>query len=518
MLSLMIGARTYLSTPRLSKSRFTSFLACPRLGYLRAFPSRFAAYCEVDAGREALFAMGTRVGELARKYYPGGLLISADHLHIPDALRQTRHALAAGSEVIYEAAVQYQNILVRADILRRLHDGTFELTEVKSATKLDQSKHIPDVAIQLFVLASAGIPVSRAHLMHLNRDYVHPGGHEYDPRALFVAEDVTCMAEEYVDTILPTQLSNITTWLRADEPPDIEVKNACRSCEYFQAYCRPRSSPFPVSELGPADTVIAHLKAAGITDLRTLRADSLEFAQLVGLLRSSVRAPRILRMLDAVRSGELRVATGPALTEALAGLIFPLHFLDFESWNPPLPVFTGTRPYEHIPFQWSDHRLWLDGKIDHAEHLAEGEEDPRHSVADTLVRRFADQGSVFAYHAIFERDRLRDLACLFPSLESQLLDIADRLVDLETLVADHLYHPDFHGSFSLKSVLPVLVPGSSYESLAIGNGTEAALAYEQLRQLPPGPDSDQLRSNMLAYCAQDTAGMVEIYRLLRQIA
>ena len=220
-------------------------------------------------------------------------------------------------------------------------------------------------------------------------------------------------------------------------------------------------------------------------------------------------------MIAAVQCGVLRVE--PRLGESLDRLAFPLHFLDFESWNPALPVFAGTHPTSRYPFQWSDHRLRIDGTTDHAGYLADGSDDPRVNVAATLVRRFADPGTILAYHAGFERERLRDLACLVPALEAPLLDMAERLVDLETIVTDHVYHPDFHGSFSLKSVLPALVPGCGYDGLAIRDGGTAALAYERLRQLPPGPEKDELRAHMLDYCAQDTRGMLEIYRVLREL-
>jgi hypothetical protein len=499
--------------PGLSKSRYTSFLACPRLGYLRAFPALFGTLCAVDPNLQALFDTGTRVGELAREYYPGGLLISADHFHIPEAVRQTREALAAGREVIYEAAIDHNGILVRVDILRLLDDGFFELTEVKSGTKVDPVRHVPDVAIQLHVLESAGLLVKRAQLMHIDRDYVHPGGDSYRPRDLFVPDDVTDAARRHVATALPSALRNIALWLRGDEPPEVSVKNSCRGCEYYQGYCRPRSPEFPVGELGRATQAIACLEAAGIADLRELSPNSLDYARLAGLLRTSSLGPRVLRMIDAVRGGGLQVE--PRLGESLDRLALPLHFLDFESWNPALPVFAGTRPYEQIPFQWSDHRLQGDGTVDHAGYLADGSDDPRANVAATLVRRFADPGTILAYHAGFERERLRDLACLVPALEAPLLDMAERLVDLETIVTDHVYHPDFHGSFSLKSVLPALVPGCGYDGLAIRDGGSAALAYERLRQLPPGPEKDELLAHMLDYCAQDTRGMLEIYRVLR---
>ncbi len=502
--------------PRLSKSRYTSFLTCPRLGYLRAYPARFGSLCSEDPARQALFDAGTRVGELAREYYPGGLLITADHLHIPQAVRQTKEALAAGCDVIYEAALEHQGILVRLDILRRLGDGSFELTEVKSGTKVDPVKHVPDVGVQLHVAESAGLNVSRASLMHLDRGYLHQGGPDYPVHKLFVSEDVTQAARHHIATTLPRALCDITTWLRADEPPAANLRNSCHDCEYYEAYCRPSGPEFPVGELGRATQAISLLEAAGIADLRELSPESIEYARLAGLLRVSNLGPRVMRMLEAIRHGELRAC--PKAAEALSELPFPLHFFDFESWNPALPVFAGTRPYEQIPFQWSDHRLSADGTLDHAAYLAAGLEDPRAGLVIELVNRFDDDGAVLAYHAAFERERLRDLACLLPSLEGPLLGIAARLVDLKTVVADHVYHPGFHGSFSLKAVLPALVPGCGYEALAIQDGGSAALAYGRLRLLPPGPEQERLRADMLAYCAQDTRGMVEIHTMLRDLA
>jgi hypothetical protein len=96
-----------------------------------------------------------------------------------------------------------------------------------------------------------------------------------------------------------------------------------------------------------------------------------------------------------------------------------------------------------------------------------------------------------------------------------LLDIAARLVDLEALVADYVYHPDFHGSFSLKAILPALVPGAGYKDLAVTNGNAAALAFETFRTLPSGREKERVRAEMLEHCARDTWGMLEIYRALK---
>jgi hypothetical protein len=88
------------------------------------------------------------------------------------------------------------------------------------------------------------------------------------------------------------------------------------------------------------------------------------------------------------------------------------------------------------------------------------------------------------------------------------------------VVRDHVYHPDFGGSFSLKAVLPALVPGPGYDDLEIAEGTAASVELERLL-FDPSMGADQrrhLREALLRYCAQDTLGLVGLLRRLRELA
>jgi hypothetical protein len=87
---------------------------------------------------------------------------------------------------------------------------------------------------------------------------------------------------------------------------------------------------------------------------------------------------------------------------------------------------------------------------------------------------------VVAYNATFEKKCIEQMAAAFPALTSQLLSIAARLVDLLPSVRNHVYHPTFDGSFSLKKVLPALVPELSYDGLPISEGATASLELEGL--------------------------------------
>jgi hypothetical protein len=84
-----------------------------------------------------------------------------------------------------------------------------------------------------------------------------------------------------------------------------------------------------------------------------------------------------------------------------------------------------------------------------------------------------------------------------------------------------VYHPDFLGSFSLKSVLPALVPDLTYKSLKVNDGeTAAALLYRLLfLGEPSAPKKRQaLRRDLMAYCAMDTLALVRLKERLDELA
>ena len=87
----------------------------------------------------------------------------------------------------------------------------------------------------------------------------------------------------------------------------------------------------------------------------------------------------------------------------------------------------------------------------------------------------------------------------------------DRVADLMVpFRKKHLYTPDMNGSYSLKAVLPALVPDLSYSNLEIQEGGSAGLTYESLYN-DTGPESIATkRENLLKYCELDTLSMVRI--------
>jgi hypothetical protein len=128
---------------------------------------------------------------------------------------------------------------------------------------------------------------------------------------------------------------------------------------------------------------------------------------------------------------------------------------------------------------------------------------------------------VVAYNAGFEKGRLEDLAKALPGQAVELRDIVSRLVDPLPVVREHVYHPDFEGSFSLKYVLPALVPDLGYNDLSIGDGETASRELTRLVLADPTflpADPALKREQLLRYCERDTLAMVRVFSRLRELA
>jgi hypothetical protein len=102
-----------------------------------------------------------------------------------------------------------------------------------------------------------------------------------------------------------------------------------------------------------------------------------------------------------------------------------------------------------------------------------------------------------------------------PSLRRDIHAVIGRLWDLLNIIQRHYYHPDFRGSFSLKSVLPALVPSLDYTDLEIRDGALASLLYHRA-VFATESETERLRlaTALLEYCKRDTLGMLEVRRAL----
>ena len=155
----------------LSKSRFVTGCQCHKLLWWTVHEPN-AAELQPDKVLQDLFDQGRQVGELARRRYPGGVLIDLPHTARTERVAATKDALGQGSPAVFEATFIAQDTFVAIDVLQQEGDG-YRLIEVKSSNS-QKDEHIPDVAVQAYIAAACGADISSAGVMHLNPEFRHP--------------------------------------------------------------------------------------------------------------------------------------------------------------------------------------------------------------------------------------------------------------------------------------------------------------------------------------------------------
>ena len=142
--------------------------------------------------------------------------------------------------------------------------------------------------------------------------------------------------------------------------------------------------------------------------------------------------------------------------------------------------------------------------------------DPRREFIATLCTVIGERGSIVVYFQPFEEQRLSELAAWLLEFAGQIKKIQRRLWDLLPIVRNHVYHPAFAGSYSLKAVLPALVPEMTYAGMQVADGQQAGVAWESLvRGRLDQVERETTRKALLDYCGQDTLAMVRLVARLR---
>jgi len=481
----------------LSKSRFVAGWQCPKLLWWKVHEAG-AEELQPDRVLQDLFDQGQQVGELARQQFPGGVLIDLPHTAVEERLAATQAAIDAGAPAIFEASFVAGDVFVAVDILQRTNSD-FSLIEVKSSTSV-KDEHIPDAAIQAHVLRQTGLQVPSVQIMHLNKEYRHPG-----PGDLLVRVDVT-EAVEAVIPLIPPKVEELLVVLKGDLPD-----------QTIGAHCyEPRVCPF-FDRCWPDDPHhIRHLYNVGPKKTIDYIGQGVHTIWDVPLGKKPNWT--VQRQLRATR--ENRLITEPTLAAALEPFQFPLGYLDFETVSRAVPVWPGLAPWGPAIAQFSYHEDQADGGHAHVGWLAEGPGDPSREVAEAMIKATAGTSRIVTYSA-YEKTRIKELALRVPDLAGPLEELVGKLIDLLPVVRNNVYHPDFQGSFSLKYILTPLVPDLTYSDLVIVEGMLASVEIARLLFVAhkiPVAERDKLRQDLLAYCERDTYATVRLMERLRELA
>lgn len=485
-----------------SKSKLLAWRQCPKRLWLEIHRPDLR---EDSTATQASFQIGHQVGDIARQLYDPnhlGALIDVQSEGFNQAFDRTQQLLQQ-SQPIFEAGFSAGGALAFADVmLPEQIDGkpVWRMVEVKSSTSV-KDYHRDDVAVQAFVARSAGAPFKSISLAHIDSSWTYPGNQDYSgllkendltSEAFSRAEEVKAWIAEAQRTAASPSEPNIETGSHCDTP------YACGFYDHCSQYT-PRAQ-HPIDWLPYFGAKARELAAQGVIELADVPDELLNKRQL----RVKTHTLSDTVFFD---------AEGAAADLAMHGL--PAYFLDFETIQFAVPIWAGTRPYQQNSFQFSLHTLSDGGQLDHAEFLDLSGEDPAEPFARALIESCGTSGPVYVYNAGFESSRISELATRFPGMSAQLLAINARMVDLLPIARERYYHPSQQGSWSIKKVLPAVVPELRYDALdGVQDGGMAMEAFlEAIHPDTSAQRKNQIERQLLTYCRLDTYAMVRLWQV-----
>jgi hypothetical protein len=453
--------------------------------------------------QKAIFNRGNKVGILAQRFFPGGLDATpsrrSDNIA---AVIRTQELLAEGAEVIYEAAFQQEGVLAILDILVKKEEGWYAY-EVKSSTKISQT-YILDAALQYWVISNSGLPLVDFSIMIINNQYVRNG--EVDIQQLFTIKSV----KEAVlknQAFIKEKIAASLQVIGSKQMPQVGIGEHCfvpYGCDFMGTCWKhvPPNSVFEITGIPKAEQF--NLYQAGYTTIPEIPA------------RNALDKNANIH-IQALKTKKVQIDQA-GINSFLSTIQYPVFFMDFESFMPAIPIYDKTKPYQHIPFQYSLHyKAAADAPLQHMEFLAEQGLDPRKFFLEHLLKHTDTAGSILVYDALMERNILNGLKKDFPEFASEIDTRLARLIDLvQPFQERYYYHPAMKNSVSIKNVLPALVPELNYSNLMISSGSIAMTAFELLQAETDMFKIVEIREQLLAYCKMDTLAMVKIFEVLEK--
>lgn len=471
------------TTARITKSDFLLYCEAPRHLWAKKHGQIETSISDFD---QHLAEEGNRVEALAQVFL-ASILLSQN----------------PGDQLLWQQTYSDDSFDSRLDgLVFKPKSNTYDLYEIKSSTGVDKDI-VYDVTFQAVILTKQ-ISVDHYYVLHLNKEYIRSG--ELDLAALFIAEDIS----DKVKALMPEVELLRGEALRVAQLSDPNQAEHCLSPKECPcpALCHSELPDFSIYDIPR----LTRIKKLQLLENRILAAKDIP--------ASFDLNPKQCLIVDRARTNSEHI-DHKAITAELEKIVFPLYFLDYETCICAIPQYNGYHPQQQIVFQYSLHKLEKSGDEPiHFEHISLVEGDPTLPLLGRLEEDLGGSGTVIVWNKSFEMTMNKEMAKLHPEYAEFLEQLNQRIYDLGDIVNLGYYlHPGFKGSWSIKHVLPVMVPDLSYNGMAIGKGDQASMAwwnmtYGQVDQLEEG----KLTEALLRYCELDTKAMVEIFKRIQTFA
>lgn len=457
---------------------------------------------EEDFSIKLRMANSEEVHEISKQYYPDS--IDMNGLLYKEYINKSEWPFSE-NKPITNFKVCFNDCYASIDILIPDTNNSWSLVEVTASTKTKQS-HIHDLVYKKYVLEQGGLAINRLLLLHVNNEYIKDG--EIKSTDFFKLEDVTeCVLEAYEN--IDARIQHMKDVLYLDTAPKLDLNDLSKS----DADCKLRKE------------FIQGLPKYNIFELAHTKFNSQLDKWMSGtkfitdLDKVTFKSPKHIIQYEAVITGKPQI-NKENIKAFVDTIKYPIYHLDFETYNPAVPIFEGMKPYQQLPFQFSLHVENQDGSVAHIEYLHQEKTDPRAAVLDLLYKHIGDKGTILCYNDGFEKRVLEDLIQFDQTYAAWGESTINRLKDLATPFRNYDYYDkDQFGSYSIKTILPLLT-NESYYGMDIKDGSAAMYHYFAYILSDFGIKNntngvEKILNMMKAYCKKDTWAMVLILRKLK---
>lgn len=456
----------------------------------------------------------SEVNTLARQLFPDGQSVAGTSLE--SAVLKTKELIQNGCTTIFNAHLEVEDKIAVIDILNL--NFNWEVIEVlpismrdvrdfliKDSAEAEFKHKLKGIAFNLKIAELYFKEVKCVpYVLGINSNFIKNG--EILAESIFEKANL----EAKIAPFLSEMEENVEKIRSQKEDPNTMVGSHCKNpiCP-FRDFCwnnLGEDSIHNIPRISPKKR--EEFISRGWNSIKDIPEASLA-SDLTEIQRGAVKN---------IKSG--RVLRNPMkLTMFTNRLTYPIYYLDFEAFQPVIPLFDNSKPFDMVPFQYSLHveeRVGRELKLTHTGYLHTTKDDPRRPLAERLVNELGDRGSIMVYNKTFENGVIEYLAQLFPDLADSLRKLPGRVVDLMVPFKEQQYfHPGMGFSYSLKAVQPALVPELSYKEEVVQNGAQAMQAYWEILETSDDIRRDVLIKGLDKYCSLDTLVMVEIIKVLR---
>ncbi len=488
----------------LSKTDYLLYRQCPKNLWLKIHKPEIYYKSELSEFEKLIIETGNEVELVARQLFPTGVLIEDRD---EKSQKKTIEYINGCQETIFQPVFLKHGFLAACDIIKYdKKSHRWSLYEIKASNSIKEKTHLYDLAFQVNLLKLVGIELDRIHLLHLNPKYVKNGS--LNLIKLFTIDDVTQQVNELLEPV-QREMGVALAYITSDKEPSGQCiclyKGRSGHCSTF-AYSNPQIPEYSIHDLariGLSKAKLTELVDNNVFDIHQIP----ERIELSEIQKNQIDAHILDRAM--IKRDKIILELG--------NLIFPLYFLDYETYPSAIPKFDGFSPYQQIPFQYSLHVIEaMDAEPKHFEFLHIGQHDPSQFLGESLKKNVGKIGSVIVWNKKFECKINKELAKRIPEMKKFIDEVNVRVYDLMDIFTKQYYvHKKFRGSTSIKAVLPVLVPELTYSDLEIQDG---GTATQKWNLLTTGNidmiEKERIAKNLKEYCKLDTFAMYSIWKHL----